>query len=334
MGAALVGAAILACIGCGEPDMEPMAGMHLRNGVSVGVLEGDSLRTFGRITDVAVASDGSFAVLDAEARDVRWFDLDGAFRGRISRRGEGPGELGRPNSIAWTRSGELLILDSGNHRVSAFAPHPDGLEHLSDGSGEAWGTMGLGRELCEVQGRLYLRRFDMNGRVLHEVDADEGVVHSFESAVPVPEDIVAGRMERTAAPQMNFGVIACVEDPPMVLSMGGYSLMVRAFDPDGELLWETRPGGLVERTWHLGSDGLPEHRAGDEDNPTHYGQSIVRWGPEGVLAQFSTYPAPALVSVELDLRTGVERGRSADLPRFIAGTAERVWALEREPFPN
>lgn len=337
------GAWMLALTAC-APELEPvvgMAGMRLQHSVSVGVLEGDSLRTFGLITDVAVGPDGGFAVLDAQAQNVRWFDVDGAFRGEISRVGEGPGELRRPNSIAWTRSGELLVLNSGNHRLSAYAPKPSGLVHLSDWSGPVWGSMARGRQLCEVQGRIYLRGLDVNGMVLHEVDPDEGVVRSFESAVEVPREL-AGPMEGLAAPQMNAGSVECIDDPPMVVSMGGYSLVVRSFNPNGELLWETRPEGLVQREWYLGSDGLPAVRMGDDENPTEYGESVVRWGPESVLAQFSTYPVPEEgsgaepppLSVELDLRTGVERSRSGNLPPFVAGTADRIWALDREPFPR
>lgn len=326
---------LLALMGCWEEgELDPMAAPDLRPRVSVGVLEGDSLRIFGLITDVAVAPDGGFAVLDHQARNVRWFGPDGTFRGWIWRRGQGPGEMGRPNSVVWTPSGTLLILDSGHRRLSAFAPGGTGLEHLWDRSGGIWGTMGDGRTVCEVRGRIYLRRFDTNGMLVHEVYPDEDLIHSFEPAESVPEDIVAGGMEAVAAFQMNHGTIMCVDDPPMVLSLGGYSLVVRAFDPDGQLLWETRPEALAQRTWHLGSDGLPEHWAGDDENPTYYGVSIVPWGPDRVLAQFSTYATPRLTSVELDLRSGDERGRGADLPLFVAGTSERVWALDREPFPK
>lgn len=77
---------------------------------------------FGRITDIAVAPDGSIYVLDGVAADVRVFDRTGTYVRTIGRRGAGPGELSRVAAgVFITTDGRFAVPDMGNSRINWFA---------------------------------------------------------------------------------------------------------------------------------------------------------------------------------------------------------------------
>jgi DNA-binding beta-propeller fold protein YncE len=73
------------------------------------------------------AAAGLVFVADTHAHDVKVFDDDGALVRTIGRRGEGPGELNYPTHLA-IAGGELLVTDSMNSRIQAFAPDGRPLE--------------------------------------------------------------------------------------------------------------------------------------------------------------------------------------------------------------
>lgn len=70
--------------------------------------------------DVTADPDGNVYVLDHDAGCVLKYDPDGAYLGRISRRGEGPGELRRPRNLVATDSSRLAVFDLGPRRFSFF----------------------------------------------------------------------------------------------------------------------------------------------------------------------------------------------------------------------
>lgn len=92
----------------------------------IGRAEGEEWEMFGRIADVAVGGDGAVYVLDSQAPAVRIYDRQGTYRASIGRRGDGPGELGRPNGILVSPQGTLWIRDLGTRRLT----------HLTEGGRE------------------------------------------------------------------------------------------------------------------------------------------------------------------------------------------------------
>lgn len=87
--------------------------------LSIGSEDGDPAYQFGKVTDVAVAPEGTIFVLDQMAGEVRAFDADGRYLRTIGGQGQGPGEFSRATGgVFLTDDGRLTIPDLGNRRVS------------------------------------------------------------------------------------------------------------------------------------------------------------------------------------------------------------------------
>lgn len=90
--------------------------------LTIGDLEGPPEMLFAEVAGVEVLDDGTVAVLDREAAEIRQFSPDGSFLRRISRRGSGPGEISGDATIAMVGLGDgrLLVPDAINQTVSVF----------------------------------------------------------------------------------------------------------------------------------------------------------------------------------------------------------------------
>jgi hypothetical protein len=330
---------VLALSGCrGAPEHTPIAEVVLRDVVSVGQVDGDEVELFGRIIDVRALDDGSFFVLDAQSATVNWFDSSGGYRDGIRARGAGPGELSGPAAMDVDGSRWLHVLDRHNLRLSVYELSAGRLAHLND-SGGSWLPFGSGRVLCSADNRLYLRE-PRNGRLIHEIDATGEVLNSFgQAAVASPEEY--GPFAPIVEPQLNAGHLRCLDDPPLVLAMESYLPVVRAFTPDGDVVWESELRDL--RPWRIVAApgaGVSYER---DPNGSHAGISLVRWGDDALLVQYSISPESgtpenrdysAIESRELDLATGEERGRSLGLPAIADTRGALVYSFENHPFPR
>lgn len=102
--------------GCGAPreapvDRAPVAWTEMRPVDSIGVLEGDSLRMFGQIVDIAPVPGGGVAVLDFVTAKVSLFDGEGCFTGAFGGRGEAPGEFQHPKNITVLPDGDVVVTE-------------------------------------------------------------------------------------------------------------------------------------------------------------------------------------------------------------------------------
>lgn len=89
----------------------------------IGSAEGEAEYQFGQIVGIDVAADGRIFVLDQHARDVRVFDPEGRFIGRIGKSGSGPGELGQGAGPVFVGRGDTVsIPDLGQQRVIRYTP--------------------------------------------------------------------------------------------------------------------------------------------------------------------------------------------------------------------
>lgn len=75
---------------------------------------------FGRVTSVALGPDGLIYVADAINREIRVFDRSGSFVRALGREGEGPGEFGELQAIAWAGS-TLLSMDPAVGRIGEWS---------------------------------------------------------------------------------------------------------------------------------------------------------------------------------------------------------------------
>jgi hypothetical protein len=124
---------------CGGPSSESLEEPEIRLTVSALINEERAGEGgFGRIADLEIAEDGHVYVLDELNRTVQVFDENGFPVRTFGGRGQGPGELEWPSSLAWGPDGDLWVADPGNGRFSVFDregnlvdghPSPDAFFH-------------------------------------------------------------------------------------------------------------------------------------------------------------------------------------------------------------
>jgi len=124
-------------------------GWTITEDLTIGADTLDVAYQFGRVTDVAVADDGSIIVLDAMSSEVRVFDASGVHVRSMGQRGEGPGEFSRgPAAVFLMDAGHLVIPDMGNSRVSSFGTDGSFLGSITasyaSGFPVRWGSHGSG----------------------------------------------------------------------------------------------------------------------------------------------------------------------------------------------
>lgn len=128
--------------------------------LSIGVADGEEHDMLGEIADIALAPDGSLFALDRQVPVIRHYDAMGRFLGNVGRSGQGPGEYRIVSGIAVDREGRLVVWDTGNWRVSIYAPNGDFLSqwHTSSGTGGS-ATANYSRGLVvDRDGRVVTRR--------------------------------------------------------------------------------------------------------------------------------------------------------------------------------
>ena len=93
---------------------------HARLVATIGEVEGEDAYILGQVYAVSVGPDRRIYVVDAQAHEVRVFDLDGRHVRTLGREGEGPGELANPMALAWSPEAHLWVMDPRNQRYTVF----------------------------------------------------------------------------------------------------------------------------------------------------------------------------------------------------------------------
>ena len=90
--------------------------------LTIGDMEGPPEMLFAEVAGVELLDDGTIAVLDRDAAEIRQFSPDGSFLRRISRRGSGPGEISGDFTVGLVGigAGRLLVPDAINQTVTIF----------------------------------------------------------------------------------------------------------------------------------------------------------------------------------------------------------------------
>ena len=80
------------------------------------------------MTDITRDTEGNIYLLEWADRRVKKFDSEGNYISTISRKGQGPGEIGSASCIDMDASNKLYIADSGNQRISVFTSEGEFIE--------------------------------------------------------------------------------------------------------------------------------------------------------------------------------------------------------------
>lgn len=77
----------------------------------IGATHDSDQLTFGRVTDIAVGTEGDLYVLDIDVPVIRHFSNTGQYLGDIGRKGQGRGEYGYPLGVETLPSGVVAVWD-------------------------------------------------------------------------------------------------------------------------------------------------------------------------------------------------------------------------------
>jgi len=105
--------------------------LELKEDLSLGGPEAQGDYAFGEARAFVVDDEGSIYVLDTKSDHIKVFDRSGKYVRTIGRKGQGPGELGRPRMLSINRAGgELAVLEL-SRRMSFFKLDGTFLRHVS-----------------------------------------------------------------------------------------------------------------------------------------------------------------------------------------------------------
>jgi hypothetical protein len=198
--------------------------------LTIGVLTGPEPQVFGHIRDVVVNAAGDVFVLDNQASEVRWFDSNGTFRGRAGTNGSGPGELRSPQGLGVDGSGDVLVLDPLNARISRYRPGDTGLAHVVDVPSPP------ALDLCAMDGSIFLLRMRQDS-VVTVLDGGGRVMAAWGSLLePLPgHDLPPDEIRRE---QDNRARMLCDPATSTVTLLHERIPVVRRFSSAGVPIWE------------------------------------------------------------------------------------------------
>jgi len=98
------------------PDLQLVEEMR------IGGLTGEESVTFGNVSTLAPAPDGTLYVGDRQVPVIRRYDSDGTYLGDVGGAGEGPGEYLSITNLAVAPDGRLSVWDQRTQRLTFFAP--------------------------------------------------------------------------------------------------------------------------------------------------------------------------------------------------------------------
>lgn len=188
----LVAAPLAACADLQEPQV-PRSEIAVQEELRIGGIDGALEYTFGSVSAVAPAPDGSLYVADRQGPVVRKYDSEGTHLLDVGRAGQGPGEFSSVDGLGVLGDGRLMIYDGRNARLSWF-----------DGNGEFLESTQVSNGLGGFRGFVYSRGGDAYLRVFPEsgftetadgIPADWARVSpdgAVERLVPVPPEERAG----------------------------------------------------------------------------------------------------------------------------------------------
>lgn len=212
----------------------------------VGTVEGAGPDAFGRLKGLVVLDNGNFAVLEAQAQELRVFGPDGAHVATHGRKGEGPGEFANATGLMLDPEGRIWVPDTRNGRMSVFDPEDGFVESFpfADANFNAtWnGAMVDGN-------RIYRPWRSGNRRRLHVYDLTMTRLDSLPLPSDVPEDEEWDPASQPGAFYQEMG------GGYMAYGIPFYPTEIRYIDPRGAF-WSTRGGDPQYRIkrWRPGGD--------------------------------------------------------------------------------
>lgn len=320
--------------GCARerPSRQPLLA-ELDTIAKLGVLAGDSIQELGRIAAVVRDSAGHLFVLDSRTPALLQYTADGVYVGAVRGRGGGPGELAGPSALALDPTGRLLVMDPRNGRILVYAPSDHGPRYLSEVRPEL-----VSRSLCTIGARWYLQAPGGRG-VIHELSPAGGVVRSFGEPVDLAP-FFSGPAPPLIQETFGLGPMLCTAAPDLIVALATAVPVVRAFAPDGQLVWNHQLADYHPLELEQSARGMRGRPAPGTGSQVALG--MTRWAGDTLLVQLEVRHQEAgadstpmdIDSRFLSLKTGEELGRTRSLPRIAIRQGDTLYAFRNDPFPQ
>lgn len=222
----------MAILGSAALLLAPPAAPGQQSVTTIGALDGADEYIFGWIAEVEAGSGGLF-VLDSQRSSIRWYGMDGRYRGVLGRGGQGPGEFRRPSDVAVDDAGNVHVLDPGNMRISVFSVSDDVVRHLTDQR-----TPPQSVRLCAAGGRRFLLT-TTSTHLFVEIDDAGEPIRTFGAPVTPDARLMAEFRGAPYGYHMNPGPVYCEGESRRLLYASLWTGHVRLYDLDGRSLWQT-----------------------------------------------------------------------------------------------
>jgi hypothetical protein len=140
---------------------------------------------------------------------------------------------------------------------------------------------------------------------------------------------------------LTAGVMACLDQPDLIVVAATAQPIVSAYRLDGSVAWTTKLTAYNQLAFELSGEGALRTRI-DSPDGAQVAQYIARWSDSTVVVQYELrrssqrsegMDAPYESRV-FDIRTGAEIERRRDLPIIAATAGKYVYSARSNPFPQ
>jgi hypothetical protein len=200
--------------------------LELKEDLKIGEAEGPEDYMFTNIRDLAVDDDGNIYAADYEDACIKVYNRVGEFVRRISQKGQGPGELGRPYGVQIINNQEVMVHDGANRRVHYFSREGDFLRDVAFGKLWHLDCLSDGREFYYAM--VMLREEDFSGFKLMQLDRELQEIQTFFEWPMSYEPDLPIRMH---SPGLSFGIMS---DGYLILGWSEH-YELKVYNPDGSL---------------------------------------------------------------------------------------------------
>ncbi len=214
-------------------EFKEVRGIDIDKKTVIGVSEGDFNYMFGRIIDLEIDNENRLYVLEGEFNEVRVYDNNGKYINKISKSGNGPGELTRGFDLSINN--EYLFITDNNFEVEVFKKNKSSsyFEYLKNMKLD---YIPYHIASCEdfvfISGLAsYTNREDMNlSKNIHVYDIETGkYLSSFEDSYKSNSIL--------ASVQLTKNKIVCNESSETVIVVNYYLPYIKGYTYDGKLKW-------------------------------------------------------------------------------------------------
>ena len=155
--------------------------------VNVYTSEGETLLSLGdaeglqRPTGLAIdEANNRIYVSDTPSHRILIYNMDGQLVREMGERGNGPGELNYPISLALDKHSNLYVVDSGNFRVQVFSPEGEWLRSMGR-VGDTYGSLARPKGIAvDSEDHLYVLDAAFNN---YQIFNDKGQLMLFVGAL-------------------------------------------------------------------------------------------------------------------------------------------------------